>query len=125
MDYQNEPQLAEQPQEKLMGLPNHLKDNILVNDVNENFARCLRVLVKKNADYSGRAVDPFKNFRNSSTVGVPVDRAILVRMMDKMSRISSLLDQDTSMVNEAVEDTIDDLINYAGILGSVVKNKIK
>lgn len=121
MDYQNKPQT----EVTLMELPTHLRDNILINDVRDTFNSCVNTLVKKNADYSGRDADPFKNFRNSLAVGVPIDRAILVRMMDKMSRVSSLLDQDTSLVDEAVTDTLDDLINYAGILKSVVKRKIK
>jgi hypothetical protein len=55
-------------------------------------------------------------------VGVPIARAILVRMTDKMSRISNLLDKENSVKDEKIEDSIYDLINYAAILRAWLKN---
>lgn len=80
-------------------------------------ARCLSLLERKNSDY-GEKSDPFKNFRFSSVVGVDPKRAILVRMTDKMSRVSNLLDKPPAVVEESLTDTLDDLINYSLILGA-------
>jgi len=83
----------------------------------ERFARCLTIAAKKNADYTGGA-DPFRNFRNAELVGVPVARGILVRITDKLARISTLLDKPPAVVDEALTDSLDDAINYLAILGA-------
>jgi len=85
--------------------------------MDERFARCLGIARRKNADYTGGG-DPFKNFRLAESVGVPVARGILVRITDKVARISTLLDQPPAVADEALTDTIDDAINYLAILGA-------
>lgn len=104
--------------------PRSLPKNILLADMEETFKKCLDTAKRKNSDYAGdgKQADPFKNFRGSEFVGVSPDRAILVRMMDKMSRVSNLLTQEAQVKDEAVEDTLDDLVNYAAILKSYIKN---
>ena len=69
----------------------------------EQFTRN-RVLVylKKNADYG----DSFVNSINA--LG---ETAGLVRILDKVNRLKSLLKSD-SEVNESLEDTVLDLFNY-------------
>jgi len=68
--------------------PNRKADPF-VEDIRKIFADCLALVEKKNADYSGASLDPFKNIRNAGFVGVSVERGVLVRMMDKMGRISA------------------------------------
>lgn len=101
--------------------------NVLLSDMEATFKKCLDTAVKKNSDYAGAGpmTDPFKNFRGSEFVGVSPDRAILVRMMDKMSRVSNLLTQTAQVKDEAIEDTLDDLVNYSAILKSFIKNNKK
>jgi len=96
--------------------------NVLLRDMQETFGVCYGTAVRKNADYGGSNNDPYANFRNSTIAGVPVERGILVRLMDKMSRISTLLDKEAQVKDEAIEDTIDDAINYLAILKSYRKN---
>jgi hypothetical protein len=95
--------------------------NPLLEDMEKTFADCLATAVRKNHDYGGSNKDPYANFRNSTIAGVPVERGILVRLMDKMSRISTLLDKEGMVKDEAVDDTIDDAINYLAILKSYRK----
>ena len=52
-----------------------------------------KIVVLKNKDYAEND-SPFKNFRMSEQVGVDPARAILVRISDKLSRISNLLDRE-------------------------------
>lgn len=100
--------------------------NVLLNDLEDTFKKCLDIAVKKNNDYAGQAtVDPFKNIRASEFVGVSPDRAIMVRLMDKMSRVSNLLSQEAAVKDEAIEDTLTDIINYTAILKSYLKNNPK
>ena len=88
-----------------------------VNNILEVFRTAGSIVQQKNADYSG-AVDPFKNFRLCEAADLAsVEQGIMVRMFDKMGRVSTLLDKDESpQVNESIDDTLIDLINYAAIL---------
>ena len=99
-----------------------LVTNPLLRDMENTFEACLATARRKNHDYGGSNNDPYANFRNSTIAGVTVERGILVRLMDKMSRISTLLDKDAMVKDEAVDDTIDDAINYLAILKSYRKN---
>lgn len=96
--------------------------NPLLRDMEKTFEACYATAVRKNHDYGGTNNDPYANFRNSTIAGVSVERGILVRLMDKMSRISTLLEKEAMVIDEAVDDTIDDAINYLAILKSYRKN---
>ena len=65
----------------------------LVND-------CRKISIKKNADYGN---DNLKRFGA---------HGIVVRMFDKMDRLHNLLDKE-AQVDESIEDTCKDLINYS------------
>lgn len=80
----------------------------------------LAIAKNKNADYAGNG-DPFANFRTSESVGVSVPRGILVRMMDKLSRVSNLITRPPAVANESLMDTCIDLSNYALILAAYFK----
>ena len=97
-------------------------DNILLNDMRDTFSECLTTAIAKNSDYAGNK-NPFGNIVNSQIVGVDPRRAILVRMMDKVSRITTLLDKEAKVKDESIQDTLMDLINYTAILKSYLKNK--
>ena len=94
----------------------------LMNNMSDTFDACLHIVEKKNHDYAGDT-DAFKNFRYSTLVGVSEDRAILVRMTDKLARISNLLDKDPMVAGESITDTLLDLINYTAILKALMEEK--
>jgi hypothetical protein len=100
-------------------------ENVLLLDMEATFEKCLHIAIAKNSDYGGSKQSPYNNFLNAKAVGVTVERGILVRMMDKMSRISTLLDKDPKVVGEGIEDTLDDLINYTAILKSYINQNKK
>ena len=102
----------------------NVQKNVLLSDMEATFDKCLSTAKKKNADYAGEGEwsDPYKNFRGSEFVGVSPDRAILVRLMDKMSRVSTLLSQEAKVKDESIEDTLCDMVNYSAILLSYIKN---
>ncbi len=95
-----------------------------VEDILDVFEVAGAIVKKKNADYSGDA-DPFKNFRLCEAADLAsVEQGIMVRMFDKMGRVSTLLDKEESpQVNESIDDTLMDLINYAAILIVYRKSK--
>jgi len=96
--------------------------NVLLVSLEKTFSDCLETAKRKNADYAGINSDPFKNFKNSTVVGVTVEKGILVRLMDKMSRISNLLEAEAQVKDESIYDTIDDAINYLAILKAYKQN---
>lgn len=100
--------------------------NPLLLNVQETFNKCYELLKSKNNDYAGeKTQDPYANFRKSEAIGVRTEKGILVRMMDKMSRVSNLIEQNASVKTEKIEDTLEDLINYAAILKSYIKENKK
>lgn len=78
--------------------------------------RAREIMTKKNHDYSGeKGDDPFANFRRCEAMGIcsPLQGA-LVRLTDKMSRVSTFAAAGKLMVtDETVDDTLIDFINYA------------
>lgn len=81
------------------------------------YTRCVDLARAKNNDYAGEdGLTPFANFEACELVEVPTPRGILVRLMDKIKRISNLLDQEAKVTDESIDDTICDAINYLAIL---------
>jgi len=86
----------------------------------------LATMKRKNHDYCGgdKEDNPFKNFELVEQLGVTsVNQGFLVRMCDKLSRITSLIDNEAKVKDEAIEDTLVDLANYAIIMSLYVKSK--
>lgn len=78
--------------------------------------RARALIEKKNHDYSS-AKDPLSGITACEIIGVPPYKGVLVRMLDKVSRLSNVLDKNQNKVyNETVEDTVLDIINYAVLL---------
>lgn len=87
-----------------------------ISHIENSYKKAVEILKMKNADYA-TGEDPFANFRYATLVGVPVERAILVRMSDKLARISNVLKKGhTEVKDETIKDTLLDLANYSTIL---------
>ena len=99
--YQMSPEDALKLQETLMG-------------------KALEIMLRKRTDYSG-SEDPFRNLRSSKFAGVKPWKGVIVRIMDKFSRIRSVTDAGGEMkVEESLEDTFIDIINYTCILAGLI-----
>ena len=84
------------------------------------FDGCFRTLQSKCNDYA-RKDDPFRNFRLVGQLEhrvCDVETGIIVRISDKVSRIINLVFLGTKrmVLDESVDDTVKDLINYCAIL---------
>ena len=80
----------------------------------------------KNRDYAGNGgTEPFANFTRCEAMGVcQTEAGILVRVIDKISRMSSFLDAGKMHVeDESFYDAIIDVVNYMVLLGAYVKDK--
>lgn len=90
----------------------------------EFFDNCIEISRKKNADYTGKDANPFGNFQSVETLGISTEQGFLTRMMDKMKRIASFVEQGTLQVkDESITDTLRDLANYSSLLAGYIKSK--
>jgi hypothetical protein len=81
---------------------------------------------KKNRDYAGNdGLEPFANFTRVEAMGIcTTEQGFLVRLTDKMSRLSSFVESGTLHVsNESFEDTLIDVINYIVLLSAYHNDK--
>ena len=86
----------------------------------------LELMQKKNHDYAGKkGSEPFANFTRAEAMGITTtEKAMMVRMLDKVSRLSSFLESGEFKVqDEKLEDTILDLINYSVLLYAFYQDK--
>lgn len=97
-----------------------IKLNELLVSCNKTFNDCFVILEKKNNDYASLG-NPFKNFDYIEHLGIKSEVGVLVRLNDKMMRISNLLQREAFVTNETVEDTINDAINYLAILKAILQ----
>lgn len=94
-----------------------------VTSMTNNSLSALDLVISKTKDYA-TIDDPYRNFRMSESVGVSVEKGILVRMCDKLSRIGNLIERnDHSVKDESIEDTLIDIMNYSNILLCYIQEK--
>ena len=99
------------------------KEFTLISSSTELFRNNLAIMKAKNADYSGKE-DDLSNFKTSATIAkISVEQGLLVRIMDKMSRVGNLLTTDAEVKSESISDTISDAINYLAILNYALQKK--
>ncbi|MGC9046675.1 MAG: hypothetical protein ACP5IC_00965 [Minisyncoccia bacterium] len=94
-----------------------------IKSIENFFQRGVEIVKKKNKDYSGDD-DPFKNFRKAEIVGASIEQGIMIRVMDKISRIGNLLaTKDAAVKEETIQDTLVDCANYLAILNAYLESK--
>ena len=79
------------------------------------------LMERKNDDYANSDY-AFANFKHSEIAGVPMSLGVIVRMTDKLSRISNLIRKGGTgaVVDESLLDNIMDIKNYAGLLAGIL-----
>jgi hypothetical protein len=93
-----------------------------LESIADTYAEGIALIEVKNADYAS-STNPFKNFESAAVAGVDVKRAILIRVLDKISRISNLLDKEAKVKDETIDDTLVDAINYLAILKANIEGE--
>lgn len=85
-----------------------------------------RLMSRKNNDYAGAGgTSPFKNFLHAETLGLcTVEQGMVVRLSDKLQRLAHFVSgQEMQVKDEALQDTILDIINYAVLISAYTKAK--
>jgi len=89
-------------------------------NVEKIFEEALTLVNNKNEDYAS-PIDFYANFRMVEHAGIPTWVGVHVRMLDKISRLNGFVRRFietgniTSTVDESIEDTLLDAINYSAI----------
>ena len=96
-------------------------------DIHQTTCEAARELMKKkNHDYSGgeHGEEPFLNFTRCEGMGIcTTEQGFLVRLTDKMSRLSTFCQGGRLQVeDEKLEDTIQDIINYVILFLAYAEN---
>jgi hypothetical protein len=82
----------------------------------ETCKKTLDIMRAKNSDYCGgeNTVDALANFKTAQSLGLHPVTGLLLRMQDKLMRIKSFVnDGKLKVAGETVDDSCDDLVNYA------------
>lgn len=85
------------------------------------------ILISKNSDYTAADRDFFANFKTVESFGFcATERGIMTRLLDKVTRIISLLKKkDMAVRDENIFDTLRDLAGYTLILMAYLGEKNK
>ena len=88
--------------------------------------KALEIMKEKNHDYAGKGgEEPFANFERCEAMGIcSTEQGFLVRVVDKVSRLSTFVDAgELKVKGEAWEDAVLDIINYMILLSGFVTSK--
>ena len=76
----------------------------------------LSIIDKKVRDYA-QEDDPFLNFKVSAQMaGIDVEQGMVYLMAIKLTRIANLLKHPPAVTSESINDSLNDLSNYADIM---------
>lgn len=87
---------------------------------------CKEIMRTKNSDYTGGkdATDPFANFKSSTVIGIHPVHGLLMRVLDKIQRIRSFVnDRELQVPEESVEDACNDIVNYAILAKAMLREQ--
>ena len=79
------------------------------------------LMVAKNHDYAGKdGDDPFANFRKSALINIDPRKGILLRLLDKISRLNTFIEAgELKVKDEQLIETCIDGVNYFILLAAM------
>jgi hypothetical protein len=97
------------------------EDMLVLHDYLCGKAKAL--MVTKNADYTGKR-GTFANLKMSELISIAPEKGILLRCLDKISRIDTLVEGGELQVkSESITDSIVDVINYMILLAGLLQER--
>lgn len=99
-----------------------MRQDKFLQRLEEEYAKNVAISRVKNQDYANEN-DAFANFKACSSYGVDPKMGIIVRMTDKLVRVSNLLNKEAKVKDESIGDTLSDLANYAMILKLFIESE--
>ena len=96
------------------------------NEMLDNFEKAYQLFCRKQKDYGDSNIRLGMDIYNSAENNRLAQLGVVIRMNDKISRLVNLYKKDmveASAVDESVEDTLTDLMNYANILMTLKAGK--
>lgn len=94
-----------------------------IKHIEDFYSKNIEITKKKNADYAGTG-DVFRSFKVTEMLNnTTVEEGFIVRLGDKLSRISTLIKQDAQVKDESIQDTLADISNYCAIMSAYLTSK--
>ena len=94
----------------------------LIKNSEDFMKSMLETMKNKNHDYTWWK-NEYTNFTLIENLWITsTEKWILVRMCDKIARLTSVIDKEIKVKDETVIDTLLDLANYSIILASYIKD---
>jgi len=107
--------------------PTKMNRTALLKLHNDLATEARELMRRKNHDYSGgkNIESPFLNFTRVESMGITsTEKGFLVRLIDKISRLSTFCEGGTFEVDEeSLRDTVLDVINYSILLYAYSSSK--
>jgi len=100
-----------------------MKKDKYLEKITNVYSDCLAIVKDKSSDYATEE-DPFLNFKGVEAFNIStLEKGILTRISDKFIRVCNLIDKEETVMDEKIEDTIVDMINYLAILKVYMDDK--
>lgn len=100
-----------------------MKQKELTNLIEQNYKYCLRLIGYKNDDYADKDY-AFSNFESASLqANIPTEKVIISQIGIKISRIRNLIEKEGVVLNESIDDSLYDMINYTALLLAYLQTK--
>lgn len=81
------------------------------------------IMARKASDYSGDE-DCNRNLMACEALGIcQAEQGIMIRLFDKIQRLSNLLFKEAKVKDESIQDTVHDARNYLAILLDIINEK--
>ena len=99
-------------------------------DVKDLYAKAIKITMKKRKDYTtNHLADNHENFKRSAELiswfKSDQDKAYVGLIGTKLARLASLLSDEREPMNESIEDSFIDLINYCGLWAERILSESK
>ena len=94
-----------------------------IKDSQSILDRCVQIMSAKSHDYA-ESKDAFINFKTAAQLaGISPEQTLLTLLGMKLSRLTQLVGKGKQPKNEALEDTMVDVINYTLLLRGMIKER--
>lgn len=108
-----------------VGSPNQGRTDFdrFIKDSQGILDRCVQLMSAKSHDYA-ESKDAFLNFKTAAQLaGISPEQTLLTLLGMKLSRLTQLVGKSKQPKNEALEDTMIDVINYTLLLRGMIKER--
>lgn len=96
----------------------------LISSMETTYNQAIEIAKKKNHDYTQASDNALKNFELVEYLELATTEVgMMSRILDKISRLATLVNHEAKVKDESMQDSIIDMINYLAILKATIDNR--